>query len=40
MKRKAAAPVFKRHTMDQPQLLLPSLDELIEPGHLVRVASA
>jgi hypothetical protein len=37
MKRKAAAPVFKRHTMDQPQLLPPSLDELIEPGHLVRV---
>ena len=40
MKRKPAAPVFKPYTMAQPQLLPPSLDELIEPEHLVRVVNA
>jgi transposase len=40
MKRKLAAPVFKPYTMAQPQLLPPSLDELIEPDHLVRVVNA
>ncbi len=40
MKRKPAAPVFKPYTMAQPQLLPPSLDELIEPDHLVRVVNA
>ncbi len=40
MKRKPAAPVFKPYMMDQPQLLPPSLDELIEEGHLVRVVNA
>jgi transposase len=39
MKRKPAAPVFKSYVMDQPQLLPPSLDELIEAGHLVRVVN-
>ena len=39
MKRKPAAPVFKPYTMTQPQLLPPSLDELIEPDHLVRVVN-
>jgi transposase len=40
MKRQPAAPVFKPYTMAQPQLLPPSLDELIEPDHLVRVVNA
>ncbi len=40
MKRKPAAPVFKPYTMAQPQLLPPSLDELIEPNHLVRMVNA
>ena len=40
MKRKPAAPVFKPYTMAQPQLLPPSLDELIAPDHLVRVVNA
>jgi len=40
MKRQPAAPVFKPYTMDQPQLLPPSLDELIEADHLVRVVNA
>lgn len=39
MKRKPAAPVFKPYTMAQPQLLPPSLDELIEPEHVVRVVN-
>jgi transposase len=39
MKRTPAAPVFKPYTMAQPQLLPPSLDELIEPDHLVRVVN-
>src|SRR4030067_1143026 len=39
MKRKPAAPVFKPYVMNQPHLLPPSYDELIEPGHLVRVVS-
>ena len=39
MNRKPAAPVFKPYVMNQPHLLPPSYDELIEPGHLVRVVS-
>ena len=40
MKRKPSVPVFKPYTMAQPQLLPPSLDELIAPDHLVRVVNA
>ena len=40
MRRKPAAPVFKPYVMHQQYLLPPSYDELIEPGHLVRVVSA
>lgn len=39
MKRKPAAPVFKAYVMHQQYLLPPSYDDLIEPGHLVRVVS-
>ncbi|GIV65266.1 MAG: hypothetical protein KatS3mg046_526 [Bellilinea sp.] len=39
MKRKPAAPVFKPYVMGQPYLLPPSYDDLIEPGHLVRVVN-
>jgi len=39
MKRKPAAPVFKPYNMNQPHLLPPSYDELIEPEHLVRVVN-
>lgn len=39
MRRKPAAPVFKPYVMNQPHLLPPSYDELIEPEHLVRVVN-
>ncbi len=39
MKRKPAAPVFKPYMMNQPHLLPPSLDELIDEHHLVRVVN-
>jgi len=39
MKRKSAAPVFKPYVMNQPHLLPPSLDELIDEHHLVRVVN-
>ena len=39
MKRKRAAPVFKPYVMNQVALLPPSYDELIPPGHLVRVVN-
>lgn len=39
MRRKAAAPVFKPYVMHQTHLLPPSYDEMIEPGHLVRVVN-
>jgi transposase len=39
MKRKPAAPVFKPYVMNQPHLLPPSYDELIEADHLVRVVN-
>ncbi len=39
MKRKPAAPVFKPYVMNQPHLLPPSYDELIEGEHLVRVVN-
>jgi transposase len=39
MKRKPAAPVFKPYVMNQPHLLPPSYDELIEAEHLVRVVN-
>ena len=37
--RKPAAPVFKPYVMNQPHLLPPSYDELIESEHLVRVVN-
>jgi transposase len=39
MIRKPAVAVFKPYIMGQVRLLPPSYDELIEPGHLVRVVS-
>jgi transposase len=39
MNRKQAAPVFKPYVMNQPHLLPPSYDELIEAEHLVRVVN-
>ena len=39
MKRKPSAPVFKPYGMNQPHLLPPSLDELIDEHHLVRVVN-
>jgi hypothetical protein len=39
MNRKRAAPVFKPYVMNQPHLLPPSYDELIEAEHLVRVVN-
>jgi transposase len=39
MKRKQAAPVFKPYVMNQPHLLPPSYDEMIEAEHLVRVVN-
>jgi transposase len=39
MKRKTVAPVFKPYIMNQPHLLPPSYDELIEADHLVRVVN-
>lgn len=37
MSRKPITPLFKPYVMNQVQLLPPSLDELVEPDHLVRV---
>jgi len=39
MKRKPAVPVFKPYEMNQPHLMPPSLDELIDEHHLVRVVN-
>lgn len=39
MKRKQAAPVFKPYVMNQPHLLPPSYEELIEATDLVRVVN-
>jgi len=39
MTRKTNKPVFKPYIQHQAQLLPPSYDELIEPGHLVRVVN-
>ncbi|HSQ17235.1 MAG TPA: IS1182 family transposase [Anaerolineales bacterium] len=39
MRRKRAAPVFKPYVMNQVALLPPSYDEMIPPGHLVRVVN-
>ena len=39
MKRKPAVPVFKPYVMNQPHLMPPSLDELINEHHLVRVVN-
>lgn len=39
MSRKTNKPVFKPYIMNQGQLLPQSYDEVIEPGHLVRVVN-
>jgi hypothetical protein len=39
MKWKPAIPVFKPYEMNQPHLMLSSLDELIDEHHLVRVVN-
>jgi transposase len=39
MRRKTNKPVFKPYIMHQGQLLPQSYDEVIEPGHLVRIVN-